>query len=97
MPVNSVTAQQRGALLKVVKGIELHPRALGGFNEAIITRGGVSVKEIDPSTMQSKRVKHLYFCGELMDVDAATGGYNLQIAFSTGALAGMSAATASDI
>ena len=97
IPVNSVTAQQRGALLKVVKGIELHPRALGGFNEAIITRGGVNVKEIDPSTMQSKRVKHLYFCGELMDVDAATGGYNLQIAFSTGALAGMSAATVSNI
>jgi predicted flavoprotein YhiN len=52
----------------------------------------VNVKEINPSTMQSKRMKNLYFCGELMDVDAATGGYNLQIAFSTGALAGASAA-----
>ena len=92
MPVNSVTARQRAALLKVVKGIELHPKGLGGFNEAIITRGGVNVKEINPSTMQSKRMKNLYFCGELMDVDAATGGYNLQIAFSTGALAGASAA-----
>lgn len=92
MPVNSVTAQQRAALLKVVKGIELHPRGLGGFNEAIITRGGVNVKEINPSTMQSRRLKNLYFCGELLDVDAATGGFNLQIAFSTGALAGASAA-----
>ena len=94
MPVNSVTAQQRAALLKVIKGLELHPKALGGFNEAIITRGGINVKEINPSTMQSKLLKNLYFCGELMDVDAATGGYNLQIAFSTGALAGSSAATA---
>ncbi len=92
MPVNAVTAQQRAALLKVVKGIELHPKGLGGFSEAIITRGGVNVKEINPSTMQSKRLKNLYFCGELLDVDAATGGYNLQIAFSTGALAGASAA-----
>jgi len=92
MPVNSVTAQQRAALLKVVKGIELHPRGLGGFNEAIITRGGVNVKEINPSTMQSRRLKNLYLCGELLDVDAATGGFNLQIAFSTGALAGASAA-----
>jgi len=96
LPVNSVTAQQRAALLRVIKGLELHPRFLGGFNEAIITRGGVNVKEINPSTMQSKRVKNLYFCGELMDVDAATGGYNLQIAFSTGALAGTSAATATE-
>ena len=96
MPVNSVTARQRAALLKVVKGIELHPKGLGGFNEAIITRGGVNVKEINPSTMQSKRLKNLYLCGELMDVDAATGGYNLQIAFSTGALAGRSAAAMAD-
>ena len=96
MPVNNVTARQRAALLKVVKGIELHPKGLGGFNEAIITRGGVNVKEINPSTMQSKRLKNLYLCGELMDVDAATGGYNLQIAFSTGALAGRSAAAMAD-
>ncbi len=96
MPVNAVTAPQRASLLKVIKGIELHPKGLGGFNEAIITRGGVNVKEINPSTMQSKRMKSLYFCGELMDVDAATGGYNLQIAFSTGALAGASAAAMKD-
>ena len=96
MPVNGITAQQRAALLNTIKGISLHPKALGGFNEAIITRGGVSVKEINPSTMQSKRVRGQYFCGELMDVDAATGGFNLQIAFSTGALAGKSAATQAD-
>ena len=92
MPVNSITAQQRAALLRVLKGISLHPRALRGFNEAIITRGGVSVRDINPSTMESKRIPGLYFAGELMDVDAATGGFNLQIAFSTGALAGKSAA-----
>ena len=96
MPVNGITAQQRAALMNTIKGIPLHPKAFGGFNEAIITRGGVSVKEINPSTMQSKLVKGLFFCGELMDVDAATGGFNLQIAFSTGALAGKSAATQAD-
>jgi predicted flavoprotein YhiN len=61
-----------------------------GWNEAIITRGGVSIKDIDPSTMESKRVKGLYFAGEVIDVDALTGGYNLQIAWSTGFLAGNS-------
>ena len=96
LPVNSVTAQQRAALLKVIKAVPLRPKALGGFDEAIITRGGVNVKEINPSTMESKRIKNLYFCGELMDVDAATGGFNLQIAFSTGALAGKSAAMQCD-
>ena len=94
LPVNGITSPQRAALLKVIKGIELHPRGLGGFNEAIITRGGVDVKQINPSTMESKLVKNLFFCGELMDVDAATGGFNLQIAFSTGALAGKNAAIA---
>ncbi len=93
MPVNSVTAPQRAALLKVLKAVPLHPKRLRGFDEAIVTRGGVSVKDINPSTMQSKRLPGLYFAGELIDVDAATGGFNLQIAFSTGALAGKSAAT----
>ena len=63
-----------------------------GFREAIVTQGGISVKEINPSTMESKIVKGLYFAGEVIDVDAYTGGYNLQIAFSTGALAGKYAA-----
>ena len=92
MPVNGVTASQRAALLKVIKAVPLRPKRLRDFNEAIVTRGGVSVKDINPSTMESKRVKHLYFAGELIDVDATTGGFNLQIAFSTGALAGRSAA-----
>ena len=70
----------------------LTPTALRGFNEAVVTRGGVSVKDVDPSTMQSRRVKGLYFAGEVLDLDATTGGFNLQIAFSTGALAGRSAA-----
>ena len=97
MPVNSVTAQQRAALLNTLKAVPLHPRALRGFDEAIVTRGGVSVKDINPSTMQSKRVQGLYFAGELIDVDAATGGFNLQIAFSTGALAGTSAAKETEV
>ena len=92
MPVNSVTAPQRAALLKTLKALPLRPKHLRGFDEAIITRGGVNVKQIDPSTMQSKVLNGLYFAGELIDVDAATGGFNLQIAFSTGALAGKSAA-----
>ena len=66
----------------------LHYEGVRGYNEAIITGGGVSVKDIDPSTMESNRIKGLYFCGEVLDVDALTGGYNLQIAFSTGHLAG---------
>ena len=63
---------------------------LRDFKEAIITRGGVKVKEINPSTMESRLVGNLYFCGEVLDLDAMTGGYNLQIAWSTGFLAGNS-------
>ncbi len=93
-PVNSVTQAQRAAILNLLKNLPLTPKRLRGFEEAIVTRGGVTVKEINPSTMESKLTSGLYFAGELMDVDAQTGGYNLQIAFSTGALAGMSAAEA---
>lgn len=93
-PVNSVTQAQRAAILQLLKALPLTPKRLRGFEEAIVTRGGVCVKEINPSTMESKRLSGLYFAGELMDVDAQTGGYNLQIAFSTGALAGASAAEA---
>ena len=92
MPVNGVTAGQRAKLLETIKAVPLTPKKLRGFDEAIITRGGVSVKQVNPSTMESKLVPGLYFAGELLDVDAATGGFNLQIAFSTGALAGRSAA-----
>ena len=70
--------------------------ALRPFAEAIVTRGGVSVKEINASTMEAKKVTGLYFAGEVLDVDAFTGGYNLQIAFSTGALAGKSAGEADE-
>lgn len=93
-PVNSVTAEQRRALLDILKSLPLTPKKLRGFDEAIVTRGGVEVKGINPSTMESKLVRGLYFAGEVLDVDAQTGGFNLQIAFSTGALAGRSAATA---
>lgn len=91
-PVNTVTAAQRAELVHLLKNLPLTPKALRGFNEAIITRGGITVKEINPSTMESKLLPGLYFAGEMIDVDAQTGGFNLQIAFSTGALAGMSAA-----
>lgn len=93
MPVNAVTAEQRRAILNILKNLPLTPKRLRDFNEAIITRGGVEVKGVNPSTMESKLVSGLYFAGEVLDVDAQTGGFNLQIAFSTGALAGKSAAT----
>lgn len=92
-PVHSVTAEQRHALVELLKNVPLTPKRLRGFDEAIVTRGGVCVKDVNPSTMESKRLPGLYFSGELLDVDATTGGFNLQIAFSTGALAGQSAAS----
>ena len=91
-PVNAVTQKQRQAIAELLKHLPLTPKALRGFSEAIVTRGGVTVREINPSTLESKIARGLYFAGELMDVDAQTGGYNLQIAFSSGALAGKCAA-----
>ena len=91
-PVNAVTHEERTRLRQLIKDLPLTPASLRGFDEAIITRGGVSVKEINPSTLESKKVPHLYFAGEVLDLDATTGGFNLQIAFSTGALAGAGAA-----
>lgn len=90
--VNAVTKEERAALVELLKGMPMHVKRTGGFNEAVITRGGVSVKEVNPSTMESKLTGGLYFAGEVLDVDALTGGYNLQIAWSTGYLAGSSAA-----
>lgn len=90
--VNTVTKEQRQALVDILKGLTLEIKGFRPIKEAIITQGGINVKEINPSTMESKIVKGLYFAGEIIDVDAYTGGYNLQIAFSTGALAGKSAA-----
>lgn len=88
--VNSVTKAQRLSLLTSVKNFDMIVASLRDFSEAIITCGGVDVKEINPKTMESKLVKGLYFCGEVLDVDAFTGGYNLQIAFATGYAAGNS-------
>lgn len=88
--VHEVTREERLAFGSLIKGLPITLTRLRDFKEAIITRGGVSVKEVNPSTMESKLVKGLYFAGELLDVDALTGGYNLQIAWSTGYLAGAS-------
>lgn len=86
--INQITKEERHRLTKNIKGLEFNINDIRDFNEAIITRGGVEVKEIDSSTMESKKIKNLYFVGEVIDVDAFTGGYNLQIAYSTGFLAG---------
>ena len=86
--VNNITKEQRSSLINVLKNLTLEISGFRPIKEAIITQGGISVNEINPSTMESKIVKNLYFAGEIIDVDAYTGGYNLQIAFSTGALAG---------
>ncbi len=88
--VGEVTRRQRQRLVEVTKNLTMQVKRLRGFDEAIITQGGVAVKEINPSTMESKRVRGLYFAGEVLDVDALTGGFNLQIAWSTGYLAGAS-------
>lgn len=87
--VNAITKEERASLINAIKRIEIDIEGFRGINEAIVTAGGISVKEIDPSTMESKIVKGLYFAGEVIDVDAYTGGFNLQIAFSTGYLAGI--------
>ncbi|MCQ2431473.1 MAG: NAD(P)/FAD-dependent oxidoreductase [Clostridia bacterium] len=89
---NSVTKEQRKALLTILKDFPIHVKGFRPVDEAIITSGGVSVKELSPKTMESKKVKGLYFAGEVIDVDAYTGGFNLQIAFSTAMAAGHAAA-----
>ena len=80
----------RASFVKLIKAFPVTLNGLRDFREAIITKGGVKVNEVNPSTMESKKVKNLYFCGEVLDLDALTGGYNLQIAWSTGHLAGIS-------
>lgn len=89
--VNEITKEERQRLVHLIKNFTMTLTGLRGYNEAIITKGGVSVKEIDPGTMESKIIKGLYFAGEVLDLDAVTGGYNLQIAWSTGYLAGINA------
>ena len=88
---HSITREQRRTLLTLLKDFTVQVEKFCPLSEAIITTGGVRLKEIDPRTMGSKLVKGLHFAGEMMDCDAYTGGYNLQIAFSTGRLAGFSA------
>lgn len=85
--VNAMTREQRRSLLEALKGFELTPVGFRPIEEAIVTSGGVDVREVNPKTMESKKVSGLYFAGEVLDVDGYTGGFNLQIAFSTGYLA----------
>ena len=86
--VNTITKQERTRLIEVLKGFELEIKKFRPIEEAIITSGGIKIKEINPKTMESKKVKGLYFAGEIIDVDSYTGGFNLQIAYSTGYVAG---------
>ena len=90
IPVNQINKEDRKKLVETIKNLEFNFKSLRPLSEAIITIGGVSVKEVNSSTMESKLIKNLYIVGELLDVDANTGGYNLTIAFSTGHLAGVS-------
>ncbi len=92
LPVHDLTKAQRMKLIGVCKHLSMTISGVRGWNEAIITKGGVSVKDVYPSTMGSRKVKGLYFAGEVLDLDAQTGGYNLQIAWSTAYVAGISAA-----
>ena len=87
--INSITKEERKRLVKLLKGFTLELKNFRPIEEAIITSGGISIKEINPKTMQSKKVKGLYFAGEIIDVDGYTGGFNLQIAYSTGYTAGL--------
>ena len=86
--VNEITKDERKKLVDTLKDFRMTLTGLRGFNEAIITQGGVNVKEINPSTMESKIVSNVFFAGEVLDVDAVTGGFNLQVAWSTGYAAG---------
>ena len=88
--VNQISASERRQLVSLLKHLPVTICGTAGYDEAIVTAGGISTKEIDPKTMESKLVKGLYFAGEIMDVDGLTGGYNMTIAFSTGHAAGIS-------
>lgn len=91
LKVHQITREQRQKLVDIIKSFPVMLSKKSGFHEAIITAGGIDVKEIDPRTMESRLIPGLFFAGEVMDVDALTGGYNLQIAYSTGRLAGINA------
>ncbi len=94
-PVNEITKEERRQFGFLIKNWRMHVSGTGDYGEAVITRGGVHVKEVNPSTMESLKMPGLYFAGEVLDVDALTGGFNLQIAWSTGYLAGEHAALGS--
>ena len=87
--INEITKKERIKLVELLKKLEIKIEGFRPIEEAIITAGGINIKEINPKTMESKLVKGLYFAGEIIDVDAYTGGFNLQIAYSTGYTAGM--------
>ena len=89
---SQITQEEREKIVYLLKGFHLEISGPRPLEEGMVTRGGVSLKEINPRTMESRRIKGLYFCGEMIDVDADTGGFNLQASFSTGYLAGESAA-----
>jgi len=86
--VNLITREERTRLVELLKGLEFHITNLRDYNEAVITKGGIQVKEVNPSTMESKLVSNVYYVGEVLDLDALTGGFNLQIAWSTAYIAG---------
>lgn len=86
--VNLITREERTKLVDLLKGLEFHITRLRDYNEAVITKGGIQVKEVNPSTMESKLVSNVYYIGEVLDLDALTGGFNLQIAWSTAQIAG---------
>ena len=86
--VNVISKEERLSFVHLIKHLTLTLTGLRDYNEAIITRGGIKTKEVDPQTMESKYVKGLFFAGEVLDLDALTGGFNLQIAWSTGYAAG---------
>ncbi len=88
-PVNEITKEERKRLVKLLKSFTIKIKRFRPIEEAIITSGGINIKEINPKTMQSKKVSGLYFAGEMIDVDSYTGGFNLQIAYSTGYTAGL--------
>ena len=90
--VNEITKAERTALLRLLKDLPLHLNETAGFEQAVITSGGVNLKEIDPKTMESRKHPGIFFAGEVIDADAYTGGFDLQIAFSTGRAAGEAAA-----
>ena len=89
--IADLSVADRKSLVEALKNFNIKPVKLRPIDEAIVTSGGISVKEINPQTMESKLIKNLFFAGEVIDVDALTGGYNIQIALSTGYIAGLNA------